>query len=133
MGQCARCDCAGLTSLATCLTAASGLALLDVSGCGVGAAGAAALGTALTAGAPLTTVCLRGNAIGAAGAAALAAALARTATLEELDAGSNQVSRQAHLQIHHAKCTGKRNLVGNVTTNCSCKHHFLCSFLIAPA
>lgn len=82
---------AGLTSLATCLTAASGLALLDVSGCGVGPPGAAALGTALSAGAPLATVCLRGNAVGPSGAEALGAALARTATLEELDAGSNQV------------------------------------------
>ena len=88
----ARTHCpAGLTSLATCLTAASGLALLDVSGCGVGPPGAAALGTALSAGAPLATVCLRGNAVGPAGAQALAAALARTATLEELDAGSNEV------------------------------------------
>jgi len=81
---------AGVTSLATCLTAASGLALLDVSECGIGAAGASALATALAAGAPLAALRARGNAFGAEGAAALADALARTATLEELDAGSNQ-------------------------------------------
>lgn len=95
---------AGLTSLATCLTAASGLALLDVSACGIGPAGASALATALAAGAPLATVRLRGNAAGLEGAAALAQALARTATLEELDAGSNQARCCPHRQCRPGRC-----------------------------
>ncbi|KAK9821726.1 hypothetical protein WJX81_005923 [Elliptochloris bilobata] len=104
---------AGLTSLATCLTAASGLALLDVTGCGVGASGAAALTTALTAGAPLASVCLRGNAIGPAGAEALGAALARTATLEELDVGSNQMGEAAAALLVPAPRLRRLSLFGN--------------------
>lgn len=101
----------GAAALATSVSAASPLELLDVNDNGIGPAGAASLAELLGTSPALRVLRMRGNRIGDEGAAALGHAIAEGPPLQELDVGGNQVMHHAPLSslLFHAFLKGNKN------------------------